>query len=129
MGIMLPGPGSNGFDGKPTNRISEALREDHARIQGQQMAEAIAQQNSRIADLALVICWFLSKQPEGVGIQIPLEELRALKGRMLRTTPAQVPDTSKPPGEDGRSPLIDCIVIASLPGDEQPKVIVARPQP
>jgi|SRR5690349_13787147 len=126
MGIMLPGPGSNGY-GQPQNRVAAAMAEDHARIRGERMAEAIAQQNSRIADLALVICWFLSKQPEGSAIQIPLAELAALKGRVLKTTPGQVPDPRQPAGEDGRSPMIDVAVISSHPGEDQPKVIVARP--
>jgi len=126
MGIMLPGPGSNGY-GQPQNRIAAAMSEDHARIRGEQMAEAISQQNGRIADLALLVCWFLSKQPEGTAMQIPLEELRALKGRVLKTVPAQVPDTTKPAGPDGRSPTIDVAIISSHPGEEQPKVIVAKP--
>lgn len=123
MGIFLPGPGS-------ANRLPPEIRHDFAKIEQQQVAQQIQAQGTRIADLALLVVWFLSKQPKGVGVQIPLSELAELKGKILKTTPIEVPDTTQPSDpETGRSPVIPAVVISAHDAEDQPKVIRANGTP
>lgn len=116
MGILLPGPGSNGFG----NDIPPEV----AGVEARRLTQAIQEQREMIADITLLVVWFLSKQPEGQGVAVPIDELLALKGKVLRQRPADIPDTRQEPDpETGRSPSVRVVLLDYF--DEQ-KVVAAR---